>query len=137
MSLTADKIYYRDVLNIILDYLPNDDYRDEAQLRTDVAELISSGDMEYVITRIKDILGVAPSIELTTQRFRLCRGCGTPFIAFDRFNNQRFCHNLYKEHNVIDGRPKVLTMKAWSACAVEQERLRMRANRKGKSNGES
>lgn len=130
MSLTADKIYYRDVLNIILDYLPNDDYRDETQLRTDVAELTEE-DMTYIIERIEDVLGVAPSIELTPQRFRLCRGCGTPFIAFDRFNQMRFCNNLYKEHNVIDGRPKVLTMKAWSACAVEQERLRMRANRKG------
>lgn len=129
MSLTANKIYYRDVMNIILDYLPNDCYRDEAQLREDVAELIEGGDMEYVIERVKDIMGVAPTIELTTQRFRLCRGCGTPFIAFDSFNQQRFCHDLYKNHNIIDGRPKVSTLKGWSACAVEQERLRMRANR--------
>lgn len=131
MSKAASKIYYRDVLNIILDYLPNDEYRDEAQLRKDVAELISSQDMEYVITRIKDILGVAPTIELTPQRFRLCRGCGTPFIAFDRFNQSRFCNNLYRNHSIVNGQPKVMALKGWSACAVEQERLRMRANRKG------
>lgn len=130
MSMIASKTYYRDVMNIVLDYLPNDDYRDEAQLRKDVAELIEGGDMEYIIERVKDIMGVAPTVELTPQRFRLCRGCGTPFIAFDSFNQQRFCNNLYKEHSIIDGRPKVLAMKGWSACAVEQERLRMRANRK-------
>lgn len=129
MSLTANKIYYRDVMNIVLEYLPNDDYRDEAQLRTDVADLIEGGDMEYVIERVKDIMGVAPTVELTPQRFRLCRGCGTPFIAFDSFNQQRFCHDLYRNHSIVNGQPKVLAMKGWSACAVEQERLRMRANR--------
>jgi len=135
--MIASKTYYRDVMNIVLDYLPNDDYRDEAQLRTDVAELIDSQDMTYVLERIKNVLGVAPTIELTPQRFRLCRGCGTPFIAFDSFNQQRFCHDLYREHNIINGQPKVMALKGWSSCAVAQERLRMRANRKGNSNEES
>lgn len=112
----------------LLNVFQTGEYTTESDLQADFAAFKSDLKQYHnVIDRVlqKNPLGrqlTWRKVKITAKRWRICKVCCKPFIAFDRFNKMKICvSNDYVRYNVDTGRYFKSTGK--SQCFMLYRRL--------------
>lgn len=141
------KEFYKTFADKILDIIGSFDDINELQ---DVFESFKNEDVSDYRQCLDNILSeISPNgIELTWKdykkltknRWKLCKVCGTPFLAFDKKNRMKYCYNnTYKRYrkgrndvagNYIKGRFFKSAENGVSTCFMISEAVRKRMNNK-------
>lgn len=140
----AKKNFYNELAARLLEAFAMDYYEDEEELQNDFHEWKTSDIKDYRATLDEILSEITPEgIELTwrdckkinRKRFRMCKVCKKPFIAYDRLNQMKFCYtSTYKRYKTgtreKEGAYYKSSFKGLSTCYMIYDSSRNRINDK-------